>query len=139
VSDASVAADAIGLFAFGVRLHSSGDRLVAPEAVGQQDPLIERPDPDRLVEIPGGEGSAVVEAVEALDRPMAKEIHGGMAIIACRDGFMRRPVPIVEMAPHDMAVHTDFRVVFQIGRALGEKEGEPAQAGNDPGQNAKEQ
>jgi hypothetical protein len=131
--------DAISLFACGVRDHPSGDRLVASEAVGQQDPFVERPDPDRLVEIPGGESPAVIEAVKAFDGPMAEKINRRMAIVACRDGFMRRPVPVVEMAPHDMAVHTDFRVVFQIGCALGEKEGEPAQAGDNPGQNAEKE
>jgi len=135
VSDIPVTADAVDQFPFGVDVHPTGDRFVTAEAVGPEDSLIERPDPDRFVKIPGGEGFAVVEAVKAFDRPMAEEIHGRMAIVAGCRGFMRSPVPVVEMAPHDVAIHADFRVVLQIGRALGEKEGEPTQAGNDSGQN----
>jgi hypothetical protein len=126
MSDIPMTADAIGFLAFGVRSHSADDQPVATKAIGQEDPLVERPDPDRFVKISGGKGFTVVPTVKRFDRVMAGEILGRVAVVAGRRGFMRRPVPVVEMAPHDVAVQAGFRIVLQIGRPLGEKEREPA-------------
>lgn len=51
-------------------------------------------------------------------------VVGKVTVVADRHGVMRALLPPIEVLPHDVAIDANFRFVRQVGRTVGNYEGE---------------
>ena len=98
--------------------HVVDEVVVAEQARVLGDLAVARFDLDRLVKQAGRERQRMVEAVVALDDPLADGVVGQVAIVARRDVLMTRLDPRVVHGLHHVAVRARGRIVLEIGRAV---------------------
>ncbi len=83
------------------------------------DPTIAFRHPDRFMKSVGCEIVGMPEAVRGLRHILADKTRRSVTIVADGDRVMTRLDPTVVLVVHDMAVSARFRVVAQVGIALG--------------------
>src|SRR5512137_3049391 len=116
MADARMARQAVGGLSASVPVDHRDELAVARKAGVLGDVAVERDDPDGLREALGGEGVAVPETVQCLDRIFGGDVVvGNVTIAAGGDGFVAAAVPAVVVFAHDVAVGAGSGVAGQVG------------------------
>jgi hypothetical protein len=82
-------------------------------------PFIIAPDLDNVGKVAGGEGKGMKESVGCFDGVFPEEIMGRVAIVAGRYGVVTAGQPRRIVVLHHVAIGAAFRIVAQVGVALG--------------------
>lgn len=133
-ADIAMAGDAVCFLAFPCAMDLADQGGMAIDAVVLRHTGIEGADADRIGEVAGGEGDAMVPAVDAFDDVFGREGVRRVAVVTGGHIFMAGVVPGVELCAHDVTVFARRRVVGEIGEPLAVIEGEKTQPGKDADQ-----
>jgi hypothetical protein len=118
VSYVAVAYTAIQLLRGTRIIHLTRHYIMAADTVLLHDFLIKLPDLNGIREIPGCESQTVVPAVQSFYDIFTDNIFWSVTTVAVGGFFMTGLVPRIKLFPHDMAVHTGFRIIKKVGTPL---------------------
>jgi hypothetical protein len=110
---------ALGLYYFNI-MH---DILVTSPARPFRHPPTPGFHLNRLMELTGGKGERVKEAMIGLGKLCWNQPGRSMAVVASRNGAMAGFDPAVQMVLHNVAIGAGIRIVAQIRSSLGINEG----------------
>lgn len=115
--------------AFFLRQHVVNKVAVAVQARILRHQAIARLDLYGLVKLPRRKRQRMQKAVVGFREPLAQEIVGHMAVVACGDAMVTGMRPRIQMPLHHVAVGTRCWIVRQVRGATTVVEREHAQSG----------